>query len=61
MEENIGDAIVTFRAQHGLSQRAFAAKAGISLQTVYSIENDLQTPSKLTRKKIELVLKGEGE
>ena len=55
-EKNLADAIVLYRAKHGLSQRKFAEKAGVSLQTICSMENGLQSPTRLTEAKIRLVL-----
>lgn len=48
--------MVRYRAAHDLSQAEFAERCKLSLQTVNSIENGLQSPSKLTVAKIELVL-----
>ena len=50
--------MLEYRAKHNLSQRKAAAAAGITLQTWYSVENGYQTPSKLTEKKILLVIDG---
>ena len=56
----LSDKILKYRAKHDLSQREFAEKAKLSTQTIYSIENGLQTPGKLTLEKIMLIL-DEGE
>jgi len=53
------DKMIEYRAKNDLSQREFAEKAGVSLQTINSVETGLQEPSKVTKAKIELVLKGE--
>lgn len=53
------DAIVQYRAIHNMSMKEFAQRAQISLQTVNYIEKGLQKPSRLTKEKIMLVLKGE--
>lgn len=50
--------MLEYRAKNNLSQRKAAAAAGITLQTWYSVENGYQTPSKLTEKKILLVIDG---
>ena len=50
------DRMLTYRAKHRMTQRDFAEKAGISLQTVCSVENARQTPTKITLEKIRLVL-----
>lgn len=56
-EKLIND-IVYFRAAHDLSQGQFAKLCNVSTQTIYSIENGLQTPSKVTEAKIRMVLNG---
>jgi len=48
--------ILRYRAIHGISQKEMAKRCRCSLQTIYSIENDLQTPSRVTEEKIRLVL-----
>ena len=53
------DAILEYRARHNLSMKAFAEKCNLSLQTVHYVEKGLQKPTRLTEKKIMLVLKGE--
>ena len=55
----LGEAILEYRARNNLSMRQFAEKCGISLQTVNYVEKGLQKPSRLTKEKIMLVLKGE--
>ena len=53
------DAIVQYRAMHNMSMKEFAKKANLSLQTINYVEKGLQKPSRLTKEKIMLVLKGE--
>ena len=53
--------MLEYRAMNNISQKEFARRCGVTLQTIYSIENNLQEPSKLTRTKIELVLSGKKE
>lgn len=55
----LGEKIIKYRAKHNLTQAEFAQKAGVSTQTIYLIESDLQNPKKITIAKIELVLEGE--
>lgn len=50
------DAIVLYRAKHNISMKEFAAKCGVSGQTIYNIESVGQNPSKVTAVKIKLVL-----
>lgn len=53
--------MLRFRAEHNLSQTALAKMCNLSLQTINSIENGLQTPSKLTEVKLKLVMEGATE
>ena len=57
--KTLAERILEYRAKHDMSAKEFAEKCKLSLQTVYSIENGLQKPSKITRVKIENVLKEE--
>lgn len=45
-----------YRAKHRLSQRAFAEKCGVTLQTINSVENGTQNPSKMTETKIRMAM-----
>lgn len=55
--KTLAERILEYRAKHDMSAKEFAMKCKLSLQTIYSIENGLQTPSKITKLKIEKVLK----
>ncbi len=48
--------MVTYRAKESISQRELARRCNLSAQTVNSVENGLQTPSKMTETKIRLVI-----
>lgn len=48
--------IIEFRAKHGMSMDKFAKLAGITSQTVWGIETGIQTPSRLTKVKIDLAI-----
>lgn len=48
--------MIEYRAKEKLNQPEFAKKCGLSTQTVCSIENGRQSPSKITTAKIELVI-----
>lgn len=52
--------MVRYRAKERISQAKLAERCGVSTQTIYSVENGLQTPSRLTETKIRLVVQ-EGE
>ena len=55
---NISDEMIVYRAKHRLSQTDLAKLCGLSTQTVNSVENGIQTPSRLTIEKIKLVIYG---
>lgn len=48
--------MLEYRAKESISQKELARRVGVSLQTINSIENGLQEPSKLTEAKIYLVI-----
>lgn len=52
----LSERMVRYRAKERISQSELARRCGVSLQTINSVENDLQTPSKVTEAKIELVI-----
>ena len=56
---NLNKAILSDRAKNRLSARAMADRCGVSTQTIYHIENGLQSPSRITAEKIRLVVEGE--
>ncbi len=58
---DIREEMVKYRARENISMREMAARCNVSLQTIYSIENGMQDPSRVTREKIRLVLDAEGE
>lgn len=49
--------ILEYRAKTGISQRKFAEKAGVTLQTIWNIENDKVPTRKITETKIRLAMK----
>lgn len=48
--------MIEYRAKERISQTELAKRVGVTLQTINSVENGTQTPSKLTIAKIELVI-----
>ncbi len=48
--------MILYRAKERISQAELARRCGVSLQTINSIENELQSPSKVTEAKIRLVI-----
>ena len=57
---NLPERMLDYRAKNNMSQRELAEKVKVTIQTINSVERGLQEPSRLTRKKIELVI-GEEE
>lgn len=56
-EDDYKKIIMEFRAKHGLSMEKFAKIANITAQTVWGIETGVQSPTRLTRAKIDLAIK----
>lgn len=52
------DKMILYRARERISQAELARRCGVSTQTINSIENGLQSPSKVTEAKIRLVVDG---
>lgn len=57
----LSEAMVIYRAKHRLSQTDLAKLCGVSTQTINSVENETQNPSRVTIEKIKLVLEGDKE
>lgn len=57
----LAEAIVNYRARERLSQKEFAARVGVSAQTIWNIETGQQSPSRCTVAKIMLVINGENK
>lgn len=49
--------VLEYRAKNGLSQRAFAEKVGVTLQTIWNLENDKVPTRQITETKIRLAMK----
>lgn len=54
----LAERMVRYRAKERISQRQLAERCGVTLQTINSVENETQSPSRVTRMKIELVIGG---
>ena len=54
--KTLAERILEYRAEHNISAITFAGMAHVTPQTIYNIENNTQSPSKLTRLKVEKVL-----
>lgn len=57
MEDELGRRMLEYRAAHDMSQEEFAIKARLNVMTVNTIENGKRKPTKLTRMKIEQIMK----
>lgn len=55
-QKELSEAMITYRAKHRLSQGRLAELCGLSTQTIYAVENMIQSPSAVTREKIRLVV-----
>lgn len=51
--------ILDFRARKNISMGEMAKRCNVSTQTIYSIENGLQQPTRVTERKILNVIEGE--
>jgi DNA-binding XRE family transcriptional regulator len=52
--------MIQYRAKERISQTELAERCGVSYQTINSVENGTQDPSKVTQAKIELVINEKG-
>ena len=59
--KTLSERMIEYRARERISQGELAKRCGLSLQTINSIENELQEPSKVTEAKIKLVIEKEQE
>ena len=50
------DRMIQYRAKERISQKELAERCGVSYQTINSVENGVQEPTKVTAAKIELVI-----
>ena len=46
-KSSLGVRMITYRARHRLSQRAFADLMGETLATIYRVENNIHKPHKI--------------
>lgn len=54
--KTLSERILEYRAKHNLSQEDFANLAKLNVMTVNSVENGKRNTSKLTTRKIEMIL-----
>jgi DNA-binding XRE family transcriptional regulator len=57
----LAERMIQYRAKERINQQVLADRCGLSKQTIYSVENEMQEPSKVTQAKIELVIGKEQE
>lgn len=57
----LSEDMVKYRAKERITQKELAERCGVSTQTINSIENETQSPSKVTEAKIRLVIDKEEE
>lgn len=60
-EMTLQEKMVLYRARERISQTELAERCGLTLQTINSIENGKQSPSKTTLVKIMDVIEGFGK
>lgn len=53
---SLQDRMIEYRARERISQTELAERCGVSYQTINSVENGTQDPSRITVAKIELVI-----
>jgi transcriptional regulator with XRE-family HTH domain len=58
---DLGKKMTAYRAKHRLSQKELADMCGVTLQTISNIEREVQSPSRVTEAKIQLVIGEEQE
>ena len=52
----LSERMIEYRAKERINQQELADRCGVSKQTINTIERDVQTPSKVTQAKIELIV-----
>jgi len=53
---SLQEEMIRYRAKERISQTELARRCGLTVQTINSVENGSQTPSKLTEAKIKMIL-----
>lgn len=57
----LSEKILMYRAKNNISQEEMALRCGVTKQTIFNLEHELQSPTNLTKAKINLVLYGENK
>lgn len=58
---SLQDEMLRYRARERISQSELAKRCGVSLQTINSVENGVQNPSRVTKQKILFVVRQKEE
>jgi len=58
---SLKDRILEYRARHNVSQEEFANLCQVNVMTINTIETEKRKPTNLTKAKIEMVLRKDGE
>lgn len=61
MSKTLSERMVLYRAKERISQAELARRCGVTLQTINSVENETQAPTRVTVAKIELVVGGDDD
>lgn len=56
---DLADKILSYRAKENMSQKDFAEKCNLTVQTICNIERGIQKPSRLTERKILIAIEEE--
>lgn len=57
--KELAQRMLIYRAKHNLTLEQFAAKVGVTYQTIRMVESGRQTPNRLTKTKILLAMQGD--
>lgn len=57
--DDLKEKMLDFRARHDLSQGELADMCHVTKQTIWAVENGIQTPSKVTERKIRNIVDAE--
>ena len=58
---SLQERMIFYRARENISQKELARRCGVTPQTITNVERGIQTPSRLTEAKIDLVVNGDGK
>lgn len=56
-EKELREVVVDFRAKYNLSMKQMSELVGVTIQTIYNLENGLAKPTRLTEAKIRRAIK----